>query len=395
MNYKQNFSRIYTRLILIVLTIIIFVIISFNVLTASFIKTKQNIAIAQMIPGWSRQYKPIMHDELNPTAVAFGASWVRDAFDPILSENLTGFLFFNHGVSGATSYESKRFVQSAIKNSSIKHAYLNLESFYDSPESAKTKHMFVENNLLVKSNGERNRFVALHRFKNLYTSGASINYNFRLIKARIKINKGQTIKTISPSYQSINWDAHRDKLNNINEKIFYPGGINVIKQNVKVPKFNNLIETVKILCEKQIKVHIYETPHHVLFKGCNKKFNHSLLVLKRLELLNAQCRKNLSYHSFLYPNAITLDGINNIKKTSKFYRPDGHPTPYVGVEILKKIHGIKKEKGYTLIDFGTNLMDLSFDEAKSWIRRRKGRCEGVWHEGDTETLNIDKQKLRK
>tara|TARA_B110000438_G_scaffold294774_1_gene336698 strand:- start:310 stop:1497 length:1188 start_codon:yes stop_codon:yes gene_type:complete len=393
MKYKKNISRLHTKQILIVLITALFIVVTFNILTVSFLKTKENIATAQMIPGWGRQYKPIMHDILKPEAVAFGASWVRDAFDPILSESLIGFTFFNHGISGGTSYETKRFVQSAISSSSMKHAYLNVESFYDAPEGSKKQYGFDENNLLIKKNGEPNVFVRLNRFKNLYTSGASINFNFQLIKARIKLMNGESIATISPSFQSINWTQHQSKLKEITKEIFSPNGPTSINQSIKTPTFNDLKETVTILCEKNINVHVYETPHHSIFKGCNNKYNHTNYLRIQLEALKPQCGSNLTYHSFLYPNAITLEGIDSNKNSSIFFRPDGHPTPYLGLEMLKEIHSIKSDSTSNLIDFGTNLMDLSLDQTRNWIDRRKGRCQGNWSKEDLIVLGMDKDKL--
>ena len=77
-------------------------------------------------------------------SVSFGASWVRDAFDPIISENITGSSFFNHGISGATAYESFRFIQSIIANSDLINAYINIESFYDPLNGQLKKQGFDE-----------------------------------------------------------------------------------------------------------------------------------------------------------------------------------------------------------------------------------------------------------
>ena len=114
-----------------------------------------------------------------------------------------------------------------------------------------------------------------------------------------------------------------------------------------------------------------------------------------MEALKPQCGTNLTYHSFLYPNAITLDGIDSNKNSSRFFRPDGHPTPYVGLEMLKKIHNIKTDSISNLIDFGINLMDLSLDETGNWIDQKKGRCQGNWSKEDLTVLERDKDKLNK
>tara|TARA_B100001059_G_scaffold101244_1_gene100992 strand:+ start:2138 stop:3322 length:1185 start_codon:yes stop_codon:yes gene_type:complete len=389
---KSTLSRKYTKLILMLLMIVITIIISFNIFTSSFIKTKENIAIAQMIPGWGRQYKPIMHDNLKPDAVAFGASWVRDAFDPVLSENIINLSFFNHGVSGATSYETKRFVESAAQNKNLKHAYLNVESFYDNKEGIKKQHGFEESILNIDTNGDINKYVQINRLKNKFTTGASLAYNFRLIMAKIRLENGENIGAISPSYQSIDWSHHKPDLEKLNQQIFTTKTFE-IEQKIKNSTFYNLISSIKTLCKKNINVHVYETPHHALFKGCNSKYNNTLQIRKLLDPLRELCSDKLSYHSFLYPNSITLDGRKGDKKMSKFYRPDGHPTPYIGIHILRKIHNKNNNRVDTLEDFGSDLMKLSIDKSFKWIERKKNRCGGKWVEEDIQTLKKDEQRL--
>jgi hypothetical protein len=95
----------------------------------------------------------------------------------------------------------------------------------------------------------------------------------------------------------------------------------------------------------------------------------------------------------LYPNSITLDGRKGNKKKSKLYRPDGHPTPFIGVHILRKIHNKNTDGMDTLEDFGSDLMKLSIDQSLKWIERKKNRCSGKWVEEDIQTLEKDEQKL--
>ena len=80
-----------------------------------------------------------------------------------LLENIINLSFFNHGVSGATSYETKRFVESAAQNKNLKHAYLNVESFYDNKKGIKKQHGFEENILNIDSNGDVNKYVEINK----------------------------------------------------------------------------------------------------------------------------------------------------------------------------------------------------------------------------------------
>ena len=80
---------------------------------------------------------------------------------------------------------------------------------------------------------------------------------------------------------------------------------------------------------------------------------------------------------------------------NKFYRPDGHPTPYLGIEILKKLHNLSYDSKPNLEDFGVDLMKMPLNEMKAWVRNRQNRCSGVWEEKDMLILKSDINQLRK
>ncbi|MCP4979418.1 MAG: hypothetical protein GY935_02860 [Gammaproteobacteria bacterium] len=83
----------------------------------------------QLLAGWGRTYKPILYDELQPDIAVFGASWARDAFDPIETGELLGGRVFNHAVSGGTTYETRRFADSAPDNENLEAVIINLNTF--------------------------------------------------------------------------------------------------------------------------------------------------------------------------------------------------------------------------------------------------------------------------
>ena len=392
---KSKIVKIFNKIVMYGLISTFVSILALNAMTVNYLTKEKNIALAQMIPGWGRQYKPIMYDTVKSKSVSFGASWVRDAFDPIISENITGSSFFNHGISGATAYESFRFIQSIIANSDLINAYINIESFYDPLNGQLKKQGFDEKILHIDQNGYKNDFVEIHRFKNLYTSGSSIGYNFQLSKARYLISSGQKIDTISPSYQLIDWNKYERELEQLRIKLFKPS-VNKKSDNLtRKPTFNYLLASVGLLCDNDTKVHLYETPHHVFFKGCDEKYAHTTDLIEELNRLPRSCKKNLSYHSFRYPNAITLDAMLDKDQENKFYRPDGHPTPYLGIEILKKLHNLSYDSKPNLEDFGVDLMKMPLNEMKAWVRNRQNRCSGVWEEKDMLILKSDINQLRK
>ena len=76
------------------------VVASVNLLAYRYMLSDDNQAIVQLLSGWGRIYKPILYDEIKPEIAVFGASWARDAFDPLETSRLLGRRVFNHGGSG-------------------------------------------------------------------------------------------------------------------------------------------------------------------------------------------------------------------------------------------------------------------------------------------------------
>jgi len=113
-----------------------------------------NQAIVQLLSGWGRTYKPILYDEVQPQVAVFGASWARDAFDPIETTRLLGRSVFNHGVSGATRYETRRFADSALDNPNLRVAIINLNTFYRDKVAARFRYGFDESILNVDADAE-------------------------------------------------------------------------------------------------------------------------------------------------------------------------------------------------------------------------------------------------
>ena len=182
---RLQFRRVLGSLI----AVIAIVVVGNNLLFAQ-IRSPQNASIAQMIPGWTRQFKPLLYDHVKPQAIAFGASWVRDAFDPEMMERLTGEKFFNFGVSGGSSFESFRLAQSAFSTHPPERIYLHLESFFDAPRATRLRHGFDERILHLDETGEPTRFVGFYRALKINFSGSALGFGYRFLTAKFALARG-------------------------------------------------------------------------------------------------------------------------------------------------------------------------------------------------------------
>ena len=72
----------FLRTLLGVVLVIVVIVLAVNITAFRFMIQPENIGLAQMVSGWGRTYKPILHDRTEADYLFFGASWVRDMFDP-------------------------------------------------------------------------------------------------------------------------------------------------------------------------------------------------------------------------------------------------------------------------------------------------------------------------
>ncbi|MDA0224388.1 MAG: hypothetical protein O3A08_11985 [Proteobacteria bacterium] len=386
-------ARVHFRRILILLGLMVAVIIGLNNLTFYLIRQPQNVGTAQMIYGWARLYKPMIYDSVDAKSVSFGFSWVRDIFDPVKVEDLTGETFFNFGISGATSFESYRLIQNMLKVHRPEQVFLDLESFYDAPMASRVEHQFDERILYINRDGSVNPTAKMHRLIKINTSGAALGFNFAFLETLYKQRAGVPIESLLPSYQRRDWRAEAKLIADMKTWMTVPSvpsDSDRGKGGNQVPQLNDLAAAVTLLCDAQVDIHLYEAPYI-----CGGDGTVSRTGLALMQRLANTCKSNITYHSFRYPNAVTMEGMVREPAPSLFYRPDGHPRPSLGQMMLTRILSLQDEPGAPPLpkDFGADLMAMSDAEAQSWISNRAARCYGTWADGELDATIAEAKRL--
>lgn len=360
------------------------VVVCVNALTFWIVSKPENARVAQLVSGWDRTYKPILYDRAKPQVLALGASWVRDAFDPVTIQNETGLSIFNMGVSGGTSYEAERFLQSALAAHAPQRVILNLNSLGDVAEARRTQFGFNENLLNVDENGQPNTFVEPQRAYAIYFSGAALGYGYKVAKAWWAIRSGAPLDEALDSYDRMNFTEWRQTLDAIAksaetgaplEDVSWPrkrGGF-----SSRLSRLDGIIDT---LCARGIALHVYATGHHALQSQCNGEIENEMAAYDLLSQKAAQCAASITYHVFEYPNALTLEGVWRANTQSQYYRSDGHPRPTLGSLMFNKMLAIPVSAGRAAVtqDFGADLLTMNRSQAEAWLGERKARCEGEW-----------------
>ena len=368
-------KRRYIRVLQIALFTSVLSVILLNNVVFQMMRSPDRISTSQMIPGWSRIYKPLMYDVVKPDVVSFGYSWVRDLFDPEIAEPLLGKNFFNFGLSGATSFESMRLIQSSLASHVPEHALLDIRAFRDAPRARLLEHQFDEGILHVNRDGSKNTMAPIFRWIKVNTGGAALAFNLRFLNIEQKLRLGAQRETLLPPYEQRNWALRAEVIETYRALIEQTSSSNIAQDK---NTYEDLKMSIGLLCENDVKVHVYDAPW-----PCSQPYKVSINQLNILRDLGKTCQSDLTYHMFGYPNAVTMEGLQEKPGQSLFYRPDGHPRPTAGQLILTQILNLKGTDAAPSLpaDFGKDLLNLPKEQADLWIKERVARCEGKWVTG--------------
>jgi len=356
-----------------------------NLLAYRYMLRTENQAIVQLLSGWGRTYKPILYDEVQPEIAVFGASWARDAFDPIETSRQLGRSVFNHGVSGGTRYETRRFADSALDNPNLHAAIINLNTFYRDKVAARFRYGFDESILNVDPDHQPNRFVGLRRAYSLALGGWAVGANIKLISTIMARDRGVAKPDYLESYEQAN--LTRRNMNPIRKRIFPEHGQAVKPRQANSAPDSPTFEQTELgimidgFCEKGIDVYAYFTPTHTRQQSCDLEALEEMAALGFLRDKQRNCSARIHYFNFAYPNAMTLEGVLNPVKASHYYRPDGHPRPTAGLAMAASMFGSPWPPDTAPVlmqDFGVDL--IAHADAEGWLLQRAARCQGDWGE---------------
>ena len=376
----RRFLRIFTSCV----AVIAFLVATVNLVAYRYMLSEDNQTIVQLLSGWGRMYKPILYDEIKPEIAVFGASWARDAFDPLETSRLLGRSVFNHGVSGSTFYETRRFADSALDNPNLQAAIINLNTFYRTENRARFRYGFDESVLDVDANHQPNRFVGLRRAYSLALGGWAVGANIKLISTILARDRGVAKPDYLESYEQAdltrrNMIPIRDQIFPKSAQITAPGqpAAAIEALPTEQPELEIMIDG---FCSNDVDVYAYFTPtHHASKQSCDPGASKKRAALDFLRHKQRSCAARIHYFDFSYANAVTLEGVLTPVKSSHYYRPDGHPRPTAGLAMAASMFGQPFPADASPLlaqDFGVDL--LSHQDAEGWLLERAARCQGDW-----------------
>jgi hypothetical protein len=378
-------GRRFLRILAICVVTIASVVACINLVAYRYMLAEENQAIVQLLSGWGRIYKPILYDEIKPEIAVFGASWARDGFDPIETSELLGRRVFNHGVSGGSAYETRRFADSALGNPNLQAAIVNLNTFFRNNTAARFRYGFDESILNVDAEHQPTPFVGLRRAYSLALGGWAVGANIKLISTILKRDRGVARPDYLDSYEQRN--LTRRNMKPLRERIFpNPGDAPKPAAEIAPPREvvvqeEELDILIEDFCANGVDIYAYFTPTHMYKRSCDVTASEELAALDYLRRKQRSCASRIQYFLFAYPNMVTLEGVLSPVEASYFYRPDGHPRPTAGLMMAASMFNRPFPPGTPAMlaeDFGVDL--ISHADAEGWVLERAARCEGDWGE---------------
>jgi hypothetical protein len=378
--------------------VIAFLVATVNLAAYRYMLSDDNQAIVQLLSGWGRIYKPILYDEIKPEIAVFGASWARDAFDPLETSQLLGRSVFNHGVSGGTPYETRRFADSALDNPNLQAAIINLNTFYRTKNRARFRYGFDESILDVDANHQPNRFVGLRRAYSLALGGWAVGANIKLISTILARDRGVAKPDYLESYEQA--DLTRYNMKSTRDRIFPNSAqmaANKLQESTLEPVQTDQPELEIMIdgfCGIDVDVYAYFTPGHVRKQSCDPGAREELAALAFLRRKQSSCKARIHYFDFSYANAMTLEGVLTPVQSSHYHRPDGHPRPTAGLAMAASMFERPFPADASALlaqDFGVDL--LSHEDAEGWLLRRAARCQGDWGKSGYDDFKAALEKL--
>lgn len=366
-------ARPFLRLFALVVLTVTVLVATFNRLSHVVILRPENQAIVQLIGGWSRVYKPILMDHFRPEVAVYGASWARDAFDPLTVAPATGRSWFNHAVSGATPYETRRFIESSLDDPNLRAVIVNLDTFLVPEAAVRRKQGFDESLLDQDASGQPTRWLTARRELALTFSGAALGNNVEVLSAIRARASGAEVESYLESYDRFDFRGHEAGLARLRaglESLAVDGAMAPVAANEDLPSppgAGDLERALRELCQLDIDIYGYFTPSMVLLGPTERSLATQLYGLRLLRRLQPDCQARLHFYNFNYPNAITLDGLEPTGRYSEYFRTDGHPRPTIGLLMAARMFGQPLPAGTPAAiaaDFGVELLGDPDGEAR-------------------------------
>ncbi len=308
--------------------------IVFNMLADIYILRHRAGASVQLESGFERVLKPAWLASIQPDTVFIGSSRMRMGFDPTLIDKEFNLRSFNYGISSATAYETRRFIQDAAAQPSVKTIFIGLDAFSAGSQAQPFGGGFDETRLAVTPEGEPTKNRALWLFNTRYLTGGSIGMHGLGIWMLARLNKDEMAHDRADIFTAYNYMNKKT----FDHQITRRAARGLALSPWQADQFRSALSS---LCKAQAKPILFFPPDHLeLIKRYQEndakgfaEFKSKIHIM--VENHNAHCPNKAVLFDFLTDNPITRDDKAQRGKLSPYYVDPVHFRPATGLMLLR------------------------------------------------------------
>ena len=325
-------DRTYLRWLLGVIGLGLIMIAGFNLAADSYILQHRNGASVQLMSGFERVLKPAWLESVQPRVVFVGSSRVRQGFDPVLIKQSLGLTSFNYGVSTITAYETRRLIQDAAAQPSVRTIVVSLDSFTRGNAAQPFVPGFEETRLAVTADGRptKNRTIWLNLARAL--SGGALSMHSLSVSALLRLEPGQAAADrpdIFGSYSRMTNQTYRDEIGKRAHR----------SMQLSDWQRGQLRAALAAICPQPIEVLLFFPPDNFAMTNIFMANDAAGLIAFKRQIVedvadsNRRCQSRIRLFDFMY--LTTMTGDVPAARDSRYYIDLVHFRAPLGTQMLQ------------------------------------------------------------
>lgn len=306
----------------------------FNAGAGAYILHHPAGASVQTLSGFERALKPVWLTQIAPQLVFVGSSRVRDGFDPSLIDPALGLRSFNYGASSMTPYETRRFVQDALAQPSVRRVVVALDAFTGNGGPGEALPSFDETRLAVTPDGAPTPRRALWLFTTRFLSGGALGMNALSAWTLLQLKPGQSAADRPDLFNAY---SHMDEAVMRRDLTYRRARVMRMEKGAA----HEFVTMLAAACHAQAGLTLFFPPDNMAIVARYRQGDAAGLdafkqtVAAAVARYNAVCPNKAALYDFMMPNRLTSEGLTN--GSSLDYVDLVHFRPPAGLWLLRQM----------------------------------------------------------
>jgi hypothetical protein len=310
----------------------------FNIAADYYILHRREGASVQLVSGFERVLKPAWLAAIKPDMVFIGSSRIRMGFDPTLIDPEFHTRGFNYGVSSASAYETRRFIQDAVNTPSVKTIVVSLDAFTFGSAAQPYGSGFDELRFAVTPQGAKTSYRAFWLFAARYLGGGALGMHALGVWLLAQLGAHQSAADrpdLFAAYSQMTPTEFRKDMGRREGR-----GMHLATWNR-----SEVRQALNALCPSDVKTFWFFPPDNFavtaryVANDANGFIAFKQTILADVLAHNARCKNKVRLFDFMTLNSISADKSAAQGGKSPYYSDLVHFRPQTGVMLLHRMLG--------------------------------------------------------